>query len=88
MSVRPLHIRPPPPTRDFHACVNIRPANNFLSQVIGSASEGKYNTVNNSTSGEVTFQKWLNLGIRPTLFSSKIATSHKRSPLGPTRAYI
>ena len=38
-------------------------------QVIGNASEGKYNTVNNSSSGEVTLQKWLNLGI--TLFSSK-----------------
>ena len=29
---------------------------NFLGQVIGNASEGKYNTVNNSSSGEVTFQ--------------------------------
>ena len=34
--------------------------NNFLGQVIGNASEGKYNTVNNSSSGEVTFQKCLN----------------------------
>ena len=41
----------------------------FLGQVIGNASEGKYNTVNNSSSGGVTFQKCLNLGI--TLFSSK-----------------
>ena len=31
------------------------PVNNFLGQVIGNASEGKYNTVNNSSSGEVTF---------------------------------
>ena len=37
--------------------------------VIGNASEGKYNTVNNSSSREVTFQKCLNSGI--TLFSSK-----------------
>ena len=49
--------------------VLLRPVNNFLGQVIGNASEGKYNTVNNSSSGEVTFQKCLNLGI--TLFSSK-----------------
>ena len=47
--------------------VLIRPANNFLGQVIGRASEGIYNTVNNS--GEVTFKKCLNLGM--TLFSSK-----------------
>ena len=47
----------------------MRPVNNFLGQVIGNASEGKYNTVNNSSSGEVTFQKCLNSGI--TLFSSK-----------------
>ena len=45
------------------------PANNFVGQVIGSASEEKYNTVNNTTSGEVTFQKCLNSGI--TLFSSE-----------------
>ena len=32
----------------------LRPVNNFLGQVIGNASEGKYNTVNNSSSGEVT----------------------------------
>ena len=49
--------------------VLFRPVNNFLGQVIGNASEGKYNTVNNSSSGEVTFQKCLNSGI--TLFSSK-----------------
>ena len=30
--------------------------NNLLGQVIGNASEGKYNTVNNSSSGEVTYQ--------------------------------
>ena len=46
-----------------------RPANNFLGQIIGNASEGKYNTTNNSPSGEVTFQKCLNSGI--TLFSFK-----------------
>ena len=49
--------------------VLLRPVNNFLGQVIGNASEGKYNTVNNSSSAEVTFQKCLNSGI--TLFSSK-----------------
>ena len=49
--------------------VLLRPVNNLLGQVIGNASEGKYNTVNNSSSGEVTFQKCLNSGI--TLFSSK-----------------
>ena len=40
--------------------VLLRPVNNFLGQVIGNASEGKYNTVNNSSSPEVTFQKCLN----------------------------
>ena len=49
--------------------VLLRPVNNFLGQVIGNASEGKYNTVNNSSSGEVSFQKCLNSG--KTLFSSK-----------------
>ena len=49
--------------------VLLRPVNNFLGQVIGNASEGKYNTVNNSSSGEVTFQKCLNSGIN--LLSSK-----------------
>ena len=41
--------------------VLLRPVNNFLGQVIGNASEGKYNTrtMNNSSSGEVTFQKCL-----------------------------
>ena len=43
--------------------VLIRSTNNFLGQFIGSASEGKYNTVNNTTSGEVTFQKCLNSGL-------------------------
>ena len=52
--------------------VLLRPAYNFLDQVIGNASEGKYNTVNNSSSGEVTFQKCLNSGI--TLFSSKYSS--------------
>ena len=52
--------------------VLLRPVNNFLGQDIGNASEGKYNTVNNSSSGEVTFQKCPNSGI--TLFSSKLAT--------------
>ena len=45
--------------------VLIRPANNFLGQVIGSASEGEYNNVNNSTSGEVTYQQCLNFGDYP-----------------------
>ena len=49
--------------------VLLRPVYNFLGQVIGNASKGKYNTVNNSSSGEFTFQKCLNSGI--TLFSSK-----------------
>ena len=49
--------------------VLLRRVNDFLGQVIGNASEGKYNTVNNSSSGEVTLQKCLNSGI--TLFSSK-----------------
>ena len=49
--------------------VLLRPLNIFLGQVIGNASEGKYNTVNNSSSGEVPFQKCLSSGI--TLFSSK-----------------
>ena len=49
--------------------VLLRPVNNFLGQVIGNASKGKYNTVNNSSSGEVTFQKCLKSGI--TLFSFK-----------------
>ena len=56
--------------------VLFRPVNNFLSQVIGNASEGKYTTVNNSSSGEVTFQKCLTSGI--TLFSSK--NSNKSQP--------
>ena len=59
--------------------VLLRPVNNFPGQVMGNASERKYNTVNNSSSGKVTFQKCLNSGI--TLFHLKIATSHKHSPL-------
>ena len=34
--------------------VVIRSTNYFLGQFIGSASEGIYNTVNNTTSGQVT----------------------------------
>ena len=49
--------------------VLLRPVSNFLGQVIGNASQGKYNTMNNSSSGEVTFQKCLKSGI--TLISSK-----------------
>ena len=49
--------------------VLLRPVNNFLDQVIGNPSEGKYNTVINSSSREVTFQKCLKSGI--TLFTSK-----------------
>ena len=63
--------------------VLLRPVNYFLGQVIGNASKGKYNTVNNSSSGEVTFQKW---GL--PYFHLKIATSHKHSPLGQTRGYM
>ena len=40
-----------------------RPTNNFLGQIIGSVSEGKYNTVDNTASGKVTFQKCMILGI-------------------------
>ena len=43
-------------------------------------------TVNNTTAGEVTFKKGLNSGI--TYFHLKVTTSHKHSPLVPTRAYI
>ena len=39
--------------------VLLRPVNNFQGQVIRNASEGKYNTVNNSSSGEVNLQKCL-----------------------------
>ena len=60
----------------------MRLVNNFLGQVIGNASEGKYNTVNNFSSGEVTFQKCLNSGI--TLFSSK---NSNKSQTFPTGAY-
>ena len=63
--------------------VLIRPTNYFLGQVIGSASEGIYNNVNNTTSGEVTFQKCLNSEI--TYFHLKITNSHKHSPLGPSK---
>ena len=62
--------------------VLLRPVNNSLGQVIGNASEGKYNTVNNSSSGEVTFQKCLKSGI--TLFSSK---DSNRSQTFATGAY-
>ena len=60
--------------------VLLRPANNFLGQVIGNASEGKYNTVNNSSSWEVTFQKCLNSGI--TLFSSEISNKSQTFATG------
>ena len=61
--------------------VLLRPVNNFLDQVIGNASEGKYNTVNNSSSGEVTYQKWLNSGI--TLFLSKNSNKLQTFATGP-----
>ena len=61
--------------------VLLRPVNNFLGQVIENASEGKYNTVNNSSSGEVTFQKWLNSGI--TLFLSKNSNKSQTFATGP-----
>ena len=51
--------------------VVIRSTNYFLGQFIGSTSEGEYNTVNNTTSVQVTGHK---------------STSHKHSPLVPTRA--
>ena len=58
----------------------LRPVNNFLGQVIGNASQGKYNTVNNSSSGEVTFQKCMNSGI--TLFPSKISNKSQTFATG------
>ena len=61
--------------------VLLRPVNNFLGQVIGNASEGKYNAVKNSSSREVTFQKWLNSGI--TLFLSKNSNKSQTFATGP-----
>ena len=61
--------------------VLLRSVNNFLGQVTGNASKGKYNTVNNSSSGEVTFQKCLNSGI--TLFSSKNSNKSQTFATGP-----
>ena len=60
--------------------VLLRPVNYFLGQVIGNALEGKYNTVNNSSSGEVTFQKCQNSGI--TLFSSKYSNKSQTFTTG------
>ena len=60
--------------------VLLRPVNNFLGQVIGNASEGKYNTVNNSSSGKVTFQKCPNSEI--TLFSCKISNKSQTFATG------
>ena len=66
--------------------VLLRPVNSFLGQVIGNASEGKYNTVNNSSSEKWPFK---NAWIRElTYFHLKIGTSHKHSPLGHTRGYM
>ena len=62
--------------------VLLMPVNNFLGQVIGNASKGKYNTVNNSSSGEVTFQKCVKSGI--TIFSSK---NSNKSQIFATGAY-
>ena len=45
--------------------VLIRPAKNVVCQVIGSASEGKYNTVNNTTSGGSDFSKMSEFGDYP-----------------------
>ena len=59
----------------------LRPVNNFLGQVIGNASEGKCNTVNSSSSGEVTFKKCLNSGI--TLFSSINSNKSQTFATGP-----
>ena len=61
--------------------VLLRPVNNFLGQVIGNASEGKYDTVNNSSSGEVTFQNCLISGI--TLFSSENSNKSQTFATGP-----
>ena len=60
--------------------VLLRPVNNCLGLVIGNASEGKYNTVNNSSSGEVNFQKCLNSEI--TLFSSKNSNKSQKFATG------
>ena len=60
--------------------VLLRPVNNFLGQLIENASEGKYNTMNNSSSGEVTFQKCLKSGI--TLFSSKDSNKSQKFATG------
>ena len=61
--------------------VLLRPVNNFLGLVKGNASEGKYNTVNTSSSGEVTYQKCLNSGI--TLFLSKNGNKSQTFATGP-----
>ena len=60
--------------------VLLRPVNNFPDQVIGNTSEGKYNTVNNSSSGKWPFKSAWFRGL--PYFHLKIATSHKHSPLG------
>ena len=65
--------------------VLIMPTNNFLGQVSGGVSEGKYNTVNNTTPGEVTFQKCLNSGIT---FIQVKTTNHTHLPLVPARAHM
>ena len=66
--------------------VLLRPVNNFLGQVIGNASKGKYNTVNNSSSGEVTSQKCLKSGI--TLFSSKNSNKSQTFATGAYQSYM
>ena len=42
--------------------VLIRLTNNFLGQVMGSASEGKYNTVKNTTSSGSNLSKMFEFG--------------------------
>ena len=64
--------------------VLIRPTNNFLDQV-RNASEGKYNTVNKTIAGGVTFKKCRNSGI--PYFYLKITTSHEHAPFVPTIVY-
>ena len=57
-----------------------RPVNNVLGQIIGYASEGKYNTVNNSSSD---LSKMPEFGDYPN-----IATSHKHWLPRHTRGYM
>ena len=66
--------------------VLISSTSNCLGQVIGSASEEKYNTVNNTTSGGSNLSKISEFGDY-LLVQLKIVANHWHSPLEPTRAY-